>query len=199
MIKNIVRISAPLEDEVICKLKAGDRVLLEGVIYTARDAAHKHMAEALEKRGELPFDVKGQIIYYAGMCPAKPGYVAGPAGPTTSGRMDIYTPSLLRCGLKGMLGKGDRHEDVVKAIKEYNSIYFGAIGGAAVCIAECIKKEEIIAYADLGTEAVRKLWVEDLPVFVLIDSYGNNVYKTEPLKYKGKYAGRIECEENSDA
>lgn len=181
------RITTPLLDEDINQLNAGDAVLLSGIIYAARDAAHKRMHEALQKGQALPFDIKQQIIYYAGPCPARPGAIAGPFGPTTSGRMDKYAPELIRLGLKGMIGKGDRSAEVISAMKENNAVYFAAIGGIGAFIAATIKSQEVIAYEDLGAEAIIKLRVEDFPLVVAIDSRGNNLYSTEPKKYKDIY------------
>ena len=177
------RITTPLTKDTISELKAGDSVLLSGIIYTARDAAHKRMVEDYEKGIDFPFDLKGQIIYYAGPCPAKPGEVIGSCGPTTAGRMDKYTPLLLEHGLSGMLGKGARNQAVCDAIVKNKSIYLGAIGGAGALIAESIKSAEVIAYPELGTEAVRKLYVEDLPCVVLYDSCGSDLYKEGQAKF----------------
>ncbi len=171
------RITLPIKDEDIKSLKAGDSVLLTGTIITGRDAAHKRLFELIEKGEELPVDVKGEIIYYVGPAPAKPGYAVGPAGPTSSYRMDKFTPALLDLGMKGMIGKGARSEEVIDAIVRNGAVYFAAIGGAAALIAKSIKKEEILCYEDLGTEAVRRYTVEDFPCIVAIDSEGNNVYK----------------------
>lgn len=182
------KITTPLKDEDINQLKAGDRVLLSGVIYTARDAAHKRMHEALLRGEALPIDIKQQVIYYAGPCPAKPGMVAGPFGPTTSGRMDKYAPELIALGLKGMIGKGDRSAGVIEAMKKGNAVYFAAIGGIGAYIAATIKSQDTIAYEELGAEALIKLEVSDLPLVVAIDSRGNNLYLTEPLKYKDIYS-----------
>jgi fumarate hydratase subunit beta len=182
------RITTPLTDEDIRQLNAGDRVLLSGVIYTARDAAHKKMHEALQNGQGLPIDIHQQIIYYAGPCPARPGAVAGPFGPTTSGRMDKYAPELMELGLKGMIGKGDRGEAVVEAMKNSNAVYFAAIGGLGAYIAATIESQEVIAYEELGAEALMKLVVKDFPLIVAIDSRGNNLYHTEPQKYKNKFA-----------
>lgn len=181
------RITTPLLDEDIKQLKAGDQVLLSGVIYSARDAAHKKMHDALEKGQPLPIDIRQQVIYYAGPCPARPGAVAGPFGPTTSGRMDKYAPELIGIGLKGMIGKGDRSEAVVEAMKEKNAVYFAAIGGLGAYIAATIEAQEVIAYEELGAEALMKLTVKDLPLIVAIDSKGNNLYHTEPQKYRDKF------------
>lgn len=171
------RISTPLTDEKVLGLKAGDSILLSGTIYSARDAAHKRLIELLASGKELPLNIDGEIIYYVGPSPAKPGEVIGSAGPTTSYRMDPYAPKLLDLGLKGMIGKGARNEEVIEAIKRNKSIYFGAIGGAAALIGKSIVKSEIIAYEDLGAEAIRKLEVVDLPLIVVIDAEGNNLYK----------------------
>ncbi len=171
------KITLPITDEDIKSLKAGDSVLLTGTIITGRDAAHKRLFELIEKGGELPVDVKGEVIYYVGPAPAKPGYAVGPAGPTSSYRMDKFTPALLDLGMKGMIGKGARSEEVIDAIVRNGAVYFAAIGGAAALIAKSIKKEEILCYEDLGTEAVRRYTVEDFPCIVAIDSEGNNVYK----------------------
>lgn len=171
------RISTPLTYEKIKDLKAGDSVLLSGVIYTGRDAAHKRFVDLLEKGEELPIDVKDAVIYYVGPTPAKEGRAIGSAGPTTSYRMDAYTPQLLERGLKGMIGKGKRSKEVVDSMVKNGAVYFGAIGGAAALIGKCVKKAEIVTYEDLGAEAVRRLEVEDLPIVVVIDSKGNNLYE----------------------
>lgn len=181
------KITTPLREEIIKDLKAGDRVLISGIIYSARDAAHKRMLEALEKGEKLPLDLTGQVIYYAGPCPPKPGYITGPFGPTTSGRMDKYTPGLLSQGMKGMIGKGERSETVVKAMVEEGAVYFAAVGGAGAAIAATIKEIRLVAYEDLGAEALMELRVEDFPVIVAIDCYGNNLYQSEPPKYKDKF------------
>jgi len=172
------RIQLPITDEDIKSLKAGDSVLLTGTIITGRDAAHKRLFELIEKGEALPVDVRGELIYYVGPAPAKPGYAVGPAGPTSSYRMDKFTPALLDLGMKGMIGKGARSQEVIDAIVRNKAVYFAAIGGAAALIAKSIKKEEILCYEDLGTEAVRRYTVEDFPCIVAIDSEGNNVYKT---------------------
>ena len=177
------RITLPLTDEAIKNLKAGDSVLLTGTMITGRDAAHKRLYELAQKCEELPVDIKGEVIYYVGPAPAKPGYAVGPAGPTSSYRMDKYTPTLLDMGLKGMIGKGTRNQEVIDSIVRNKGIYFAAIGGAAALIAKSIRSDEIICYEDLGTEAVRRYTVEDFPCIVAIDSEGNNVYETEPKKY----------------
>ena len=177
------RINLPITDEDIKDLNAGDSVLLTGTIITGRDAAHKRLFELIEKGEELPVDIKGELIYYVGPAPAKPGYAVGPAGPTSSYRMDKYAPALLDLGLKGMIGKGARSQAVIDSIVKNNCVYFAAIGGAAALIAKSIKSEELLCYEDLGTEAIRRYTVEDFPCIVAIDSEGNNVYETEPKKY----------------
>ncbi|SET51505.1 Fe-S-containing hydro-lyase [[Clostridium] polysaccharolyticum] len=174
MRKNII---TPLNEEKIKTLNAGDFVFITGTVYTARDAAHERLYTAIKKGKEIPFNLENNIIYYLGPTPAKPGQVIGSAGPTTSSRMDKYTPLLLSKGLKGMIGKGKRSEDVIDAMKENNAVYFAAIGGAGALLSKCIKESEVIAYDDLGTEAIRKLRVEKLPVIVVIDSKGNNMYE----------------------
>lgn len=170
-------IKAPISDEAAKSLRAGDYVYITGTIYTARDAAHKRMFEALEKGGKLPIDLNNNIIYYMGPSPAREGRPIGSAGPTTSSRMDKYTPSLLDLGLKGMIGKGKRSEAVKEAIVRNGAVYFAAVGGAGALLSKRILKSEIIAYDDLGTEAVRKLEVENFPVIVVIDSDGKNLYE----------------------
>lgn len=171
------RITMPLTAEKTKELHCGDNVLISGVIYTGRDAAHKRFVELLEQGGELPIDVKDAVIYYVGPAPAQPGQVIGSAGPTTSYRMDAYAPALLDIGLKGMIGKGKRSPEVVDSMKKNQAVYFGAIGGAGALLAKCIKKAEVVAYEDLGAEAVRRLEVEDLPAIVVIDSEGNDLYE----------------------
>ena len=171
------RITRPITDQDIQSLRAGDSVLLTGTIITGRDAAHKRLFELIENGAPLPVDVKGEIIYYVGPAPAKPGYAVGPAGPTSSYRMDKFTPALLSLGMKGMIGKGARSQEVIDAIVKNKAIYFAAIGGAAALIAKSIKKEELLCYEDLGTEAVRRYTVEDFPCIVAIDCEGNNVYQ----------------------
>ena len=178
-------IKTPLTRDMARELKAGDIVKITGYIYTARDAAHKRMTEAAEKGEKLPFDPENQIIYYVGPTPAKPGEVIGSAGPTTSGRMDAYAPKMMELGLTGMIGKGKRNDAVKEAMKKYGAVYFAATGGAAALISSHIKEAELIAYEDLGTEAVRRLYVEDFPAVVVIDSFGNDLYETEKLKYRG--------------
>ena len=178
------KITLPITDEDIKDLKAGDSVLLTGTILTGRDAAHKRLYELIEQDKPLPVDIKGELIYYVGPAPAKPGYAVGPAGPTSSYRMDKYAPSLLDLGLKGMIGKGARNQAVIDSIVKNKCVYFVAIGGAAALIAKSIKSEELLCYEDLGTEAIRRYTVEDFPCIVAIDSEGNNVYETEPKKYR---------------
>lgn len=177
-------INTPLTEEAINGLKAGDRILLNGVIYTGRDVAHKRLVELIKKGEELPMDIRNQTIYYVGPCPAKPGQVIGSAGPTTSGRMDAYAPLLMEKGLKGMIGKGIRNQQVVDAIIKYNCVYFAAIGGAGALLAEAIKEAEIIAFPDLGAEAIYKLRVENFPVTVIIDNEGNDLYKIGKEQYR---------------
>lgn len=178
------KITLPITDETISGLRAGDSVLLSGTIITGRDAAHKRLFELIEQGKELPVNISGEIIYYVGPAPAKPGYAVGPAGPTSSYRMDKYAPALLDLGLKGMIGKGARSKEVIGAIVRNHCVYFAAIGGAAALIAKSIKSEELLCYGDLGTEAVRRYTVEDFPCIVAIDSEGNNVYESEPAKYR---------------
>ena len=177
------RISAPLTDEMIMDLKAGDNLLISGVIYTGRDAAHKKLVELLEKGEEWPVDLKGQIIYYVGPTPAKPGQVIGSAGPTTSGRMDSYTPAVLKYGIKAVIGKGARDEATRKAFQEYKGVYLGATGGAGALLAKRIKDSEVVAYEELGPEAIRKLVVEDFPVTVINDAHGNDLYAEGRKQY----------------
>jgi len=164
-----VKINLPLTGDIVSSLKAGDSVLLTGYIYTGRDAAHKRLIELIDSNKELPFDIKNQTIYYVGPAPAKPGYAIGPAGPTTSYRMDPYTPKLLDKGLKVMIGKGLRSSEVIESMKKNNAVYLAAIGGAAALISKTIKTKEIICYEDLGAEAIHKLYVEDFPAIVVID------------------------------
>jgi fumarate hydratase subunit beta len=178
------KITLPLTDETIRGLRVGDEVLLTGLIYVARDAAHKRMIQAIDKGQPLPFDIKGQTIYYMGPAPAKPGQVIGSAGPTTSGRMDSYSPRLMEAGLKGMIGKGNRSKAVKEAIVKNKSVYFAAIGGIGALIARSIKKADIIAYEELGAEAIRKLEVEDFPATVINDIYGGDLYEEGKLKYR---------------
>jgi fumarate hydratase subunit beta len=179
-----IALHPPLTDDVIMKLKAGDRVLITGMIYTGRDMAHKYMVEAHRKGEKLPFELKGQILYYTGPTPAPPGRSIGSAGPTTSYRMDKYTPYLLELGLKGMIGKGPRGQEVKDAIKKHKAIYFAAIGGAGALISKAIRKAEPIAYPELGTEAVMRLEVEDFPAVVVNDVFGADLYRMGVEQYK---------------
>ena len=176
-------IQLPLTEEVAKTLHAGDSVYLTGTIYTSRDAGHKRMCEALARGEELPIDPMNATIYYVGPTPAKPGTVIGSAGPTTSGRMDAYAPTMMSVGARGMIGKGARLPEVVDAMKKFGGVYFGAIGGAGALLAKCIKSAELIAYEDLGAEALRKLYVEDMPLMVIIDSEGNNLYEQGRADY----------------
>lgn len=182
--ENIIRIKTPFTKEAARQLKAGDAVYISGVIYAARDAAHKKLIALLNEDRELPFDIKEQIIYYVGPCPAAPGQVIGSAGPTTSGRMDAYAPALIERGLTGMIGKGLRNEQVVASMTEHGAVYFGATGGAGALLAKCIIAEEITAFPELGPEALRKLIVKDFPATVVIDSTGADLYKTGRCKFK---------------
>ena len=170
-------IKLPLTESDIASLHAGDSVYLDGVLYTARDAAHKRMSEALSKGEELPFDIKGATIYYMGPSPARPGKVIGSAGPTTASRMDKYTPALLDLGLKGMIGKGKRSEGVKEAVIRNKAVYFAAVGGAGALLSQAITESTVVAYDDLGTEAIRKLTVKDFPVIVVMDPEGNDLYQ----------------------
>jgi len=172
-----IEITTPITDEVLSQLKIGQQVLLSGTIYTARDAAHKKLTEAMKNGEDIGFDVTGQIIYYAGPCPAKSGSPIGPVGPTTSGRMDAYTPYLLDHGLKAMIGKGYRSPAVKESIVKNGAVYFAAIGGAAVVIMKCVKAVELVAFEELGPEAIRKLTVENMPLVVAVDSFGGDVYE----------------------
>ncbi len=184
MSNNTVKVTTPLTEEKVAKLNAGDTVEISGTIYTGRDAAHGRLIEALSNGKDLPFDIKDSIIYYVGPAPAKPDQVIGSAGPTTSYRMDDLTVPLLKLGLNGMIGKGTRNKKVIEGMKKYGAIYFAAIGGAGALISNSIKKSEVVAYDDLGTEAIRKLEVEGFPAIVVIDSKGNNMYESERKKYQ---------------
>jgi len=172
----VKRIKTPLTDKIIKSLSAGDRVFLSGIIYTARDAAHKRLAELMSKGEKLPVNLDGQVIYYVGPTPPKPGYVIGSAGPTTSYRMDAYTPKLLTAGLRGMIGKGKRSDEVKKAIKKHKAVYFAAIGGLGALLSKKIRSARVVAYEDLGPEAIRELKVEDFPLVVINDSKGGDLY-----------------------
>jgi fumarate hydratase subunit beta len=181
-----VYITTPLDSATLESLNAGDRMLITGVIFTARDAAHKRMVHALHHKEELPFDIRNQIIYYSGPTPARPGYIVGSIGPTTSGRMDAYTPDMLEAGLKGMIGKGSRSPEVKDSIIKNRAVYFAAIGGAGALISRKIKKSEVIAYEDLGTEAIHRLEVEDFPAVVVNDVHGNDLYQQGKAEYQIK-------------
>jgi len=170
-------ITLPLNEESIKSLRVGDKVFLTGTLYTARDAAHKRLYDALQEGKDFPFDIEGQTIYYMGPSPAREGRVIGSAGPTTSSRMDVYTPALIGKGLKGMIGKGKRSPEVLEAVQEYGAIYFAATGGAGALLSKCITSAEVVAYDDLGTEAIRRLAVENFPVIVAADCYGGYIYK----------------------
>lgn len=176
-------ISVPLTEEAAASLRAGDYVYLTGIIYTARDAAHKRMAEALERGEQLPLDMKNNVIYYMGPSPARSGRPIGSAGPTTASRMDKYAPALMDLGLKGMIGKGKRSQGVRDAIVRNGAVYFAAVGGAGALLSRSITASEVIAYEDLGTEAIRKLEVKDFPVIVVMDTHGNDLYETAVREY----------------
>ena len=171
-------INTPIDDKIVSELKAGDYVYLTGTVYTARDAAHKRLYEALQRGEDIPLELQNNIIYYLGPSPAREGQVIGSAGPTTSSRMDKYTPLLLEKGLKGMIGKGKRSDEVIESMHKNHAVYFAAIGGAGALLSKCIKKSEVIAYEDLGTEAIRKLEVENLPIIVVIDDEKTNLYNS---------------------
>ena len=177
------KLTLPLTEEQITDLRAGDSVLLTGTMITGRDAAHKRLFELAEKGEELPVNIAGETIYYVGPAPAKPGYAVGPAGPTSSYRMDKYAPKLLDMGLRGMIGKGARNKEVIDAIVRNRAVYFAAIGGAAALIARSIKKTEPICYEDLGAESIRRYYVEDFPCIVAVDRFGSNIYESEAKKY----------------
>ncbi len=176
-------ITTPLTDEKVAEFKSGDTLYISGIIYTGRDTAHKRLVESIDKGEALPFDIRGQIIYYVGPAPARPGSVIGSAGPTTSFRMDAYTPKLIELGLKGMIGKGNRSPEVADSIRKYKAVYCAATGGAGALLSKCIKKSEIVAYEDLGPEAIRKMEVENFPVIVINDIYGNDLYEQGVKKY----------------
>lgn len=176
-------VRAPITEEIIKELKAGDYVYITGTIYTARDAAHQRIYESMLQNKKIPLQLENNILYYLGPTPARTGQVIGSAGPTTSSRMDKYTPLLLENGLKGMIGKGKRSQEVISSIIKNKAVYFAAIGGAGALLSKCIQKSEIVAFEDLGTEAIRKLEVKDFPVIVVIDSLGNNLYETAVQEY----------------
>ena len=179
-----MKITSPIEAEIIEKLTAGTRVLISGVIYTARDAAHQRLVQALDRGDRLPFDPNGQTLYYMGPSPAKPGQVIGSAGPTTSSRMDVYTPRLISAGLRAMIGKGSRSPEVKEAIRKYKAVYFATIGGAGALLSKAIKQAEVIAYEDLGTEAILRLNVENFPAIVANDIYGDDLFEQGKAKYQ---------------
>lgn len=172
-----IRLHTPLSDETVTNLRIGQQVLINGVIYTGRDAAHKKLVELMDQGKELPLDIQGQVIYYVGPSPAPPGRVIGSAGPTTAGRMDAYAPRLIELGLKGMIGKGARSAEVIEAMKKHRAVYFAAIGGAAALISKCILEAEVIAYPELGPEAVYRLVVKDFPAIVVNDAFGGDLYQ----------------------
>ena len=178
-----IRVQLPLDREQLASLRAGDTVLFTGEMYTARDAAHKRLVACLDEGRPLPFDIRNQLIYYVGPAPASPGHAVGSAGPTTSYRMDAYTPRLLEEGLLGMMGKGKRNDSVIESMKKNGAVYFGAVGGAAALISQRIVKSEVVAYDDLGAEAVHRFTVKDFPALVIIDSLGNNLYIDGPKQY----------------
>ena len=182
----VYHMTTPLSDEDVSKLEAGDIVYLNGTIYTARDAAHKRLVDLIAEGKQLPFDLKGSVIYFVGPTPPKPGEPIGSAGPTTSYRMDSYSPILIEHGQKGMIGKGKRNQEVKDACKKYKAVYFGATGGAGALIAKAIKSAEVIAYPELGPEAIRKLEVEEFPVTVINDTHGNDLYEMGRAKYEVK-------------
>jgi fumarate hydratase subunit beta len=184
MVDKAISLSLPLKEQDIVRLKAGDRVLLTGVLYTARDAAHKRLVEALERGEKLPIDLKGQVLYYVGPSPAPPGKVIGSAGPTSAYRMDRYTPRLLQAGLKGMIGKGPRSGKVKEALKQHKAVYLAATGGAGALLSQRILKAEVVAYADLGPEAIRRLEVKDLPALVINDTHGGDLYQEGREEYR---------------
>ena len=179
-----IRLKTPVADQDLARLRIGDRVFLNGILYTGRDAAHKRLFDLVKAGKDLPFDIRGQIIYFVGPTPAKPGQVFGSAGPTTSYRMDAYSPSLIEKGLKGMIGKGMRSEVVKEAMRKHKAVYFAATGGAGALLAKRVKKATVVAYEDLGTEAIRRIEVEDFPVIVVNDIHGNDLYVEGEKKYK---------------
>lgn len=182
--RDVIKLTLPVDDSAVENLRAGDKVELTGWVYTGRDAAHKRLCGLLAEGKALPFDIAGQAIYYVGPAPAKPGYAVGSAGPTTSYRMDSYTPPLLEQGLKLMIGKGQRSKQVIEAMIRHKAVYLGVVGGVAALVSRRIKQSEVIAYPDLGAEAIHRFYVEDFPATVIIDSMGGNLYETEPPKYR---------------
>ena len=178
-----IKLKTPLDDQSVERLKSGDRVLLSGYVYSARDSAHKRLVDLLDKGEQLPFDIKGQVIYFVGPTPARPGRPIGSAGPTTSSRMDKYSPRLIAQGLKGMIGKGFRSPEVIEAMKRYTCVYFAAVGGAGALLAQRIMESKIVAYEDLGPEAIRRLKLDNFPVIVVNDCRGNDLYKEGVKKY----------------
>ena len=183
---DVMLINSPIEAEVINKLRIGTRVLISGVVYTARDAAHQRLVQVLNSGDSLPFDLKGQTLYYMAPSPARPGQVIGSAGPTTSGRMDIYTPPLVAAGLRAMIGKGNRSTEVKEAIKKYKAVYFVTIGGAGALLSKAIKKAEVVAYEDLAAEAIMRLEVADFPAIVANDAYGGDLFQQGKARYQKK-------------
>jgi len=179
-----IKLQTPLKDEDLVPLKSGDKVLITGELLTGRDAAHKRLYDLVKEGKPLPVDVKGQVIYYVGPSPAKPGAVIGSAGPTTSYRMDAYSPTLIELGLKGMIGKGARSREVREAMVKHKAVYLAAVGGAAALIAKTIKKAQVVAYEDLGAEAINRLWVEDFPAIVVNDVHGNDLYEQGVKAYR---------------
>ncbi|MEW6727047.1 MAG: Fe-S-containing hydro-lyase [Bacillota bacterium] len=181
----VLRINTPLNESIVLSLKAGQRVLINGKIFTARDAAHKRMIALLQEGKPLPIDIRNQIIYYVGPSPAKPGRIIGAAGPTTSGRMDAYTPQLIALGLKGMIGKGYRSPEVEEAMRRYKAVYFAAVGGAGALLSRCIKAARVVAYPELGPEAIHEFEVVDFPAVVAIDAHGNSLYRQGRASFAG--------------
>jgi fumarate hydratase subunit beta len=179
-------ITSPLDTETIQKLRAGDRVMISGFIYTARDAAHKRLIAALKGGERLPFDLEGQVLYYVGQSPPRPGKIVGSMGPTTSARMDVYTPQLIEAGLKGMIGKGPRSQEVKEALRRYKAVYFAAVGGVGALISRIVQKSELVAYEDLGAEAIYWLEIRDFPLIVVNDIYGNDFYREERTRILSK-------------
>lgn len=181
---SFLRISSPIDGKVVSRLRAGQPVLISGEMFVARDQAHFRMKKTLEAGGKLPFDIRDAVMYYAGPAPAKPGWICGPIGPTTSGRMDPFTPELMRHGLRGMVGKGRRSEEVKRSIIEHGGVYFATVGGAAALLAKKVISSEIIAYPDLGPEAIYRIVVEEFPAIVVNDMYGGDLYEEGPVKYR---------------